>query len=306
MAKWLERLINRQRATARQTDPRARPPSTPEQRAWLVRPLEVGDGAQPGMELSIAARAEVRVGHSCLVVAGSNVVAAGVVLGERAGKKGTQAVRTLLVTHGFNEPFKIDRSLGNARAVPATLAELRASRDASADGWDFVQDASETLDTGNRKLSSKTLEKHAEEFLVEVLKANGLRVERQVRLPGTQDPDVLRPQPLRADVVVTWPHGDEEHALVIEGEWTQPGGTQSAAQAYEYARRLQDPGTPAPVGFEDFRFDNAVIHAIVVANRCPSTCRTAERLRVPRLTYAQFVARVGHDKLGELMPLGAN
>ncbi|HTN25742.1 MAG TPA: hypothetical protein VL120_17275 [Solirubrobacteraceae bacterium] len=304
MAKWLDRLIDRQRATAPQSDPRRRPPSIAEQRAWLVRPLEFGGGAEPGTELTIAARADVRMGHSCLVVAGTNAIAAGVVLGESAGKKGTRAVRTVLVTHGFEAPFQIDRSLGNARAVPATLAELRASRDTAGDGWDFVQEASEALDIEGRTLSPKTLEEHAEEFLVEVLKAKGLRVGRQVRLPGTEDPDVLRLRPLRADVVVTWSERAKQHALIIEGEWTQPGGAQSAAQAYEYARRLQDPEASAPAGFEDFRFRDAVVHAVVVANRCPPTCLTAETLRVPRLTYAQFVARVGHDQLGELTPVG--
>ena len=64
--------------------------------------------------------------------------------------------------------------------------------------------------------------------------------------------------------------GPRPHALVVEGEWTQPGGAQSAAQAYEYARHLKTPvDGEAPDGFDAFPFCEASIHAVVVANRCP-------------------------------------
>ncbi len=298
MAGWLDRLINRELAGA---GPRTKPvaPQT-EQRAWLVRPLSPSDAAEPGTPLPITARADVRVGHRCLVVTGSEVVAVGVVLGESAVKRGSRAVRTLLVTHRLPQPLDITRSLGAAGAAPTTRHEWEAVRDAGLQGWDFVLDASEGLDSSNRQLSPKTLEKHAEEFLVKVLDGAGMQVRGQVPLPNTEDPDVLRPRPLRADVVVTWSDDTGPHALVVEGEWTQPGGAQSAAQAYEYARHLRTPGGEAPDGFGAFPFHEASVHAVVVANRCPQRCMTADALGVRRFDYAAFVAIVGRRRIGQL------
>lgn len=302
MATWLDRLINRQRAGPKHSTARTATAPQSESRAWLVRPLGPSDRPEPGTQFAVSARADVRVGHRCLVLTGSKVVAIGVVLGETAGARGTQAVRTLLVTHRLRQPFEITRSLGRARAAPTTSDEWEAVRDAGVHGWDFVTSASEALDSGSRQLSPKTLERHAEEFLIKVL--NGvecLYAERQVALPGTEDPDVMRPRPLRADIVVTWSDNGEAHVLVIEGEWTQPGGAQSAAQAYEYAHHIQnvDDGE-APVGFGAFPFHEAAVHAVVVANRCPGKCLTAETLGVRRFTYAQFVTFIARKEFVRL------
>lgn len=301
MAGWLDRLINPQRDSAGH-GPAKTVARQAEQRAWLVRSLSASDAAEPGTSLDITARADVRVGHRCLVVTGTKVVAVGVVLGEAVVERRTQAVRTLLVTHRLNQPFGLTRSLGGARAVPSTDEEWQAVDHADPDGWDFVLSASQALDSSSRQLSAKTLEKHAEEFLVNVLNGvDDLHAEKQVALPGTKDPDVLRPRPLRADVVVTWSDDSGPHVLVIEGEWTQPGGPQSAAQAYEYGRHLQMCGdSEAPRAFEAFPFHEAAIHAVVVANRCPKKCLTAETLGARRFDYAAFVALVGHKRYGQL------
>jgi hypothetical protein len=301
MARWLDRLINQQRDNA--GEDRAKPVARQaEQRAWLVRSLSASDVAEPGTPLDITARADVRVGHRCLVVTGTTVVAVGVVLGETVAERRTQAVRTMLVTHRLKQPFGLTRSLGGARAVASTDEEWQAVDYADPDGWDFVLSASQALDSSSRQLSAKTLEKHAEEFLVNVLNGvDDLHAERQVALPGTEDPDVLRPRPLRADVVVTWSNKSGAHVLVIEGEWTQPGGAQSTAQVYEYARHLQKPAeSEAPAGFGSFPFHDATVRAVVVANRCPGKCLTAETLGVQRFTYAKFVALVGREQLGGL------
>ena len=302
MVRWLDPLTYRQGTGARQSTPKKAAAPRLEQRAWLVRPLGPSDAAQPGTELDISARADVRVGHRCLVLDGTSVVAAGVVLGETAGGQRTQAVRRLLVTHRLDRPFQVTRALGRVRAAPATPADWAAVRDARISGWDFVMLASEALDSSDRELSAKTLEKHAEEFLLRVFDGvDGLHAERQVRLLGTEDPDVLRPRPLQADIVVTWSDDSGAHVLVVEGEWTQPGGAQSAAQAYEYARHFQDRNNDnALAGFAGFPFHRATIHAVVVANRCPGKCLTAEALGVRRFTYAQFVTLIGRNKLGQL------
>jgi hypothetical protein len=53
--------------------------------------------------------------------------------------------------------------------------------------------------------------------------------------------------------------------------------------------------------FDAFPLHQATIHAVVVANRCPAKCLTAETLGVWRFTYdAKFVAFVGRNKLGQL------
>jgi len=59
-----------------------------------------------------------------------------------------------------------------------------------------VLEASESLESGSRQASPKTLEKHAEEFLLEVLDGAGVQARGQVPLPSTEDPDALRPRPL--------------------------------------------------------------------------------------------------------------
>jgi hypothetical protein len=297
--RWLDRLIDKQRGgVGAQTKPVA---LQTEQRGWLVRPLGPIDAAEPGTPLQITARSDVRVGHRCLVVTGSKVVAVGVVLGENVAKRRAQAVRTLLVTHRLPQPFEMTRSLGGARAAPTTREEWEAVRTPDLDGWDFVLEASEGLDSSSRRVSPKTLEKHAEEFLLKVLGGADLQARGQVLLPNTEDPDALRPRPLRADVVVTWSDDSGPHALVVEGEWTQPGGAQSAAQAYEYARHLKTPmDGEAPDGFGAFPFREASIHAVVVANRRPKTCMTADALGVRRFDYADFIALVGRKQLGQL------
>ena len=79
---------------------------------------------------------------------------------------------------------------------------------------------------------------------------------------------------------------------MIEGEWTQTAGAESAAQAYEYARRIMSRGTLADGAFL-FGLDPNVVkkapfHALVVANLLIAGCHTAQKLRVERMDYFDF------------------
>ncbi len=183
---------------------------------------------------------------------------------------------------------------GRSRARPIGEEELAALDDQEIEltKWHFVARASRELEA-TQYSGDKTLEKDAELFVLELLRERGFsRCEQQVKLEGSSDPDNLKVKELRADVVGCSEDDGRRHFLVIEGEWTGSGGSQAAAQAYGYARRIKDPGPEAQGRtvfghwVEDVQDD--AVHAVVVANVVPARSLTADQLGVARMTYLDF------------------
>ena len=135
-------------------------------------------------------------------------------------------------------------------------------------------------------------------------------VRQQLPIPGPSDPAAgqKEPKPLKADVIASVGDSPTKPVLVvIEGEWTHVGGAESAAQAYEYARRIKERGTLAK-GAKLFDLDRAAvkrapIHAIVVANRLLHDCMTAEQLNVELMDYFEFARHLRDRDFAELRTL---
>ncbi len=200
----------------------------------------------------------------------------------------------MLVTNVLPSPIPLREPLGRSRARPIGEEELAALDDQEIEltKWDFVARASRELEA-TQYSGDKTLEKDAELFVLELLRERGFsRCEQQVKLEGSSDPDNLKVKELRADVVGCSEDDGRRHFLVIEGEWTGPGGSQAAAQAYEYARRIKDPGPEAQgttvFGHRVEDVQDDAVHAVVVANVVPARSLTADHLGVPRMTYLDF------------------
>ena len=295
---WLARVFGQQ-AEAR--SPAA--PKSPLPRIWAVRPVTDAPLGQPGSPVSVRATGDVRFGHLCLLVArgGQRATAIGIVLGEPPGNsRKPSGTSDALIANVFDEPVGLPAPLINqTRAAPVDdVFWSNVEACVRRSDWEFLITASRALQPDEFR-GKKTNEEAAERLLVELLRnVRGVgRVERQVPLPGSFDPSNRRRDVLKIDVLGYWKVDGQRHFLVVEGKWRAIGGSQAAAQAYEYARRIKSPGDLAG-GRTVFDLDVAevqddVVHAVVVANVVPERSDAADKLGISRLTYVTFAQLLG-------------
>lgn len=264
---------------------------------WIVRPAPgEAERLEPGIPVTLKTTETVRFGHLCLVADrdGTQALALAVVLGEPDHHvKGTAYKRDALITNLFSPPLPLREPLGQRTAVSAVDEDWQAiGSQVEPCEWDFVVSASRALKPDEFK-GKKTLEEPAERLVVELLKERGFdQVGRQVPLPGSSDPKNRRLANLKADVIGCSSADGKRHFLVVEGKWRAVGGSQAAAQAHEYARRIKKSGPRANgKSVFDYRVEEVqadLVHALVVANVVPERSDTADLLKIRRMTYLEF------------------
>lgn len=301
---WLSRVLGPPPGAGRSTKTR-----TPLPRLWAVRPaIDASTRQHLGADVRVGTTEGVRFGHLCLLVerGGLRVDALAVVLGEPGRSKGQAYTRDAVVTKVFAEPIALPAPLGRStRAAPVDpqfLSEVDTLVPPSE--WTFLERASRNLKP-DEYAGHDTLEKASERLVVELLRESGFeRVETQVPIPGSSDTSNRRLAELTIDVLGCWLANGKRHFLVVEGKWRNVGGSQAAAQAYEYARRIKSPDARA-AGRTVFNLDvhdvkDDVVHALVVANRVTKRSDAAKKLGVPRMTYVRFAQLLGrreHEQL---------
>lgn len=267
----------------------------------------------PGQVALVHAPSDVVFGRAILLASesGRYVDAAGIVIGQTVRKKHEKNTREIFVTNRFpQQSLDTDKPL-KLTARSATARELTAYRDVLAasakSSYEYVRLAAEVVaeDLGPAR---QTKETRCARVLVECAKARGFTGDTEVQLQASLGSSKTGSRPARADAVIRLkPKGSRERILVIETEWSKPGGAESAAQAWEYAARMKFKGGIVgdlnEIGVASGDFASAEILTCVVANDVPDLNLVGDQLGVQRMHYFEFLKELRTGSFEKLTPI---
>lgn len=272
------------------------------------------DELAPGEVAEIHTPSSVVFGRTILLASapGSSIDAVGVVIGQRVRRKFKQHTREVFITDQLPQSqVKLRKPMSNsARACTKQerLDYTDALERAGRSRYSFVREAAEIVaeDLGP---AEQTKESRCARILVECAARRGYDGETEVPVAGSQGSSRQSSRSARADAVIRLTAKDGGHrVLVVETEWAKPGGSESAAQVWEYAARLKYKGGFAEdrvdIGVESTELADALILPCVVANDIPDVSLAGDRLGVARMHYAEFLRMLRQGSFTRLTPLG--
>lgn len=267
---------------------------------------------RPGATTEVHTSNTVVFGRLVLLASesGSYFDALGVVIGQPGHLKVRQHRREVLVTDRLPQSsVRLRRACPTTERV-CTTAEYREAIDRAARStYAFVREASEVVsdDLGGAK---QTEEGRCARFLVECAnRLRGFAGDTEVPVAATKGSTRTYVRHARADALIRVPdRAGRKAVLVVETEWSAPGGAELAAQAWEYAARLKRMGGFAD-GVSRLRFtttdlERATLWPVVVADNLPEVSLAAEHLGVTRMRYPDFLAMLRSGSFHRLTPLG--
>lgn len=289
-----------------------RQPTTADAQPLLVkqiapRRVPYGD-IRPGVVLKIHAPDSVVFGRTVLILSetGRHVDAIGVVLGQPNHYKGKMFVREVFVTHVLRQSeVAIGKPVAGSHRIATGREAITARANAKRSNYAFV-DRAANLVGSEMGPARQTREQRCARFIAEC--ARELRFEAETEVPVTSSNDSGRRTYSRADVMICLPVATRGHRIiVVETEWSTPGGAESAAQAWEYAARLRKAKKFADgkkrFGLSARDIDRATLWPVVVANQVPTRSLAADYLRVERMDYGEFLQMLRGNRFTRLKAL---
>lgn len=268
---------------------------------------------RPGTVALVHTTSDVVFGRTVLLASesGRYIDAAGVVIGQTVRKKHAKNTREVFVTDRFPQQTVPNRERLTLAARVATARELSDYQEALLANrkslYAFVRIGAERAaeDLGP---AQQTKETRCARILVECAKARGLAGKTEVQVKASPSSAKTGSRPARADAVIRLrPRGRRERIMVIETEWSKPGGAESAAQAWEYAARMKYEGGVVgdrhepEIALNDFA--TAEILPCVVANDVPDISIVGDELGIPRMHYVEFLRMLQRGSFNTLTPL---